>query len=47
MITTIAFYTSSNGDIWHLLQDDETDKLQVRHEPNLASGGRVTEVLAA
>ncbi len=46
MITT-TFYSSSNGDRWQLLQDDESGLMQVRHEPNLSSGGQVTEVSAA
>jgi hypothetical protein len=38
------FYRSSNGDRWQLLRDSETGRQVVRHEPNLASGGKVTEV---
>jgi hypothetical protein len=37
------FYRSSNGDRWQLVRDVETGRRVVRHEPNLASGGRVTE----
>jgi len=33
-------YRSSNGDRWLLIRERHV----VRHEPNLASGGRVTEV---
>jgi hypothetical protein len=37
------FYRSSNGDRWRLVRDTETGHGTVRHEPNLPSGGRVTE----
>jgi hypothetical protein len=37
------FYRSSNGDRWRLVRDTETGHRTVRHEPNLSSGGRVTE----
>ena len=37
------FYRSSNGDRWRLVRDTETGHRSVRHEPNLPSGGRVTE----
>ena len=35
-------YRSLNGDRW-LLITDAADRLVVRHEPALASGGRTTE----
>jgi hypothetical protein len=37
------FYRSSNGDRWQLVSDAATGRSFVRHEPNLASGGRVTD----
>jgi hypothetical protein len=37
------FYRSSNGDRWQLLRDTTNGRCVVRHEPNLASGGQVTE----
>ncbi len=43
MITNTTFYSSSNGDRWQMLHDDETGIYQVRHEPNAASGGQATE----
>jgi hypothetical protein len=43
MIKTTTFYDSANGDRWQLLQNDETGQHRVRHEPNLASGGRPTD----
>ena len=38
------FYRSSNGDRWQLVRDTELATERVRHEPNLASGGKITEV---
>jgi len=35
-----AIYRSSNGDVWYLAPDVETNRLWVRHQPNRASGGR-------
>ena len=32
-------YTSSSGDTWDLVRDDETGRLSVAHKANLASGG--------
>jgi hypothetical protein len=37
------FYRSSNGDRWQLLRDTASGHRVLRHEPNLASGGQVTE----
>jgi hypothetical protein len=47
MTTAHDFYCSSNGDRWQLLRDSDTGRQIVRHEPNLASGGKVTEIDAA
>jgi hypothetical protein len=38
------FYRSSNGDRWQLVRDADTGRAFVRHEPNLAAGGRITEI---
>jgi hypothetical protein len=35
-----AFYCSSNGDQWYLIEDPRRKKMCVRHQPNLASGGK-------
>jgi hypothetical protein len=43
-VSTDTFYSSSNGDRWQLLHDDETGRYVVRHEPNLSSGGQPSEV---
>ena len=37
------FYRSSNGDRWQLLRDTTSGREVARHEPNLTSGGKVTE----
>jgi hypothetical protein len=44
MTTAHDFYRSSNGDRWQLLRDPDSGRQIVRHEPNLASGGKVTEI---
>jgi hypothetical protein len=44
MTTAHDFYRSSNGDRWQLLRDSDTVRQIVRHEPNLASGGKITEL---
>lgn len=41
--TVTDIYRSSNGDLWSLIRDTETGRRLVRHQPNLASGGHVTE----
>ena len=42
-ITTEDFYRSSNGDRWQLVRDTASGHSFVRHEPNLSSGGRITD----
>ena len=42
-LTTEDFYRSSNGDRWQLIRDTSSGRSFVRHEPNLSSGGRVTD----
>lgn len=37
------FYRSSNGDRWRLIRDTTSGHSFVRHEPNLSSGGLVTD----
>ena len=38
-IRTREIYHSANGDRWLLALDSDTDRVFVRHEPNLPSGG--------
>ena len=35
-------YCSSSGDCWYLVRDGE--RVFVRHEPNVASGGRASYI---
>jgi hypothetical protein len=35
-----AFYCSSNGDQWYLIEELRLKKMCVRHQANLASGGK-------
>jgi hypothetical protein len=43
-IRTREIYRSANGDRWLLANDPESGKVFVRHEPNLPSGGQVTDI---
>ena len=38
-----ALYSSPNGDSWRLIRDPASGRMFVRHEPNMASGGRVSD----
>jgi hypothetical protein len=37
-------YQSPNSDRWRLARDPATGRVFVRHEANLPSGGRVSEI---
>jgi len=37
-------YSSPNGDQWFLARDPTTGNVFVRHEANVPSGGRVTNI---
>lgn len=37
-------YSSSNGDRWLLMRDPDSSRVFVRHEPNLDSGGRASDI---
>jgi hypothetical protein len=41
---TENIYRSPNGDRWRLIRDPASGRRFVRHEPNAASGGRVTDI---
>jgi hypothetical protein len=53
MTTTVAnattecepklLYSSSNGDRWFLLGDNDSGRKIVRHQPNRSSGGFLTD----
>jgi hypothetical protein len=44
VIRTREIYHSANGDRWLLALDSNTDRVFVRHEPNLPSGGQVADI---
>ncbi|AFT90058.1 hypothetical protein [Paraburkholderia phenoliruptrix] len=37
-------YRSANGDRWSLVHEYDSCQVFVRHEPNLPSGGRPTDI---
>jgi hypothetical protein len=39
-ITELAFYRSSNGDQWFLVEGPGAAQMFIRHQPNRASGGQ-------
>jgi hypothetical protein len=41
---TRTLYRSPNGDQWHLVREAETGRVLVRHQANVSSGGRMTEI---
>ena len=43
-IRSRELYRSANGDRWSLVRDAESGRVIVRHEPNLSSGGRPSDV---
>ncbi len=43
-IQTKELYSSPNGDRWLLARDPDSGHVFVQHQPNLASGGKPSEV---
>ncbi|WIM10036.1 hypothetical protein [Enhydrobacter sp.] len=43
-IQTRELYRSANGDRWCLAHDPAVACVFVRHEPNLASGGKISDI---
>ena len=43
-VATRLLYQIPGGDRWHLARDTDTGRVFVRHEANLSSGGRVSDV---
>jgi hypothetical protein len=41
---TRTLYLSSNGDRWLLARETDSGRVFVRHQANLPSGGRVTDL---
>jgi hypothetical protein len=37
-------YSSPNGDRWYLARDGDSGRVFVRHEPNVPSGGRASDI---
>jgi hypothetical protein len=37
-------YSSPNGDQWYLAKEAEAGRVFIVHEPNTASGGRVSQI---
>jgi hypothetical protein len=42
--SSICFYKSSNGDVWWLSRNPVSGAGIVKHQPNVASGGKVTSI---
>ena len=44
-VRTREIYRSApDGDRWLLVRDPDSDRVFVRHEPNLSSGGQVADI---
>ena len=43
-VQTRELYRSANGDRWLLARDPASGRVFVRHEPNLPSGGRASDI---
>ena len=43
-LDTRELYRSPNGDRWSLVRDPGSGRVFVRHEPNVASGGRASDI---
>ena len=41
---TRELYHGANGDRWCLAYDSAVGRVFVRHEPNLASGGKISDI---
>ena len=44
MVDRREIYSSSNGDRWFLARDQNSGRTFVVHEPNIASGGKRSEI---
>ncbi len=45
-LDTRELHRSPNGDRWHLARDPASGRVFVRHEPNVSSGGRASDIEA-
>jgi hypothetical protein len=44
VVRTREIYHIANADRWFLAVDSDADRVFVRHEPNLPSGGQVADI---
>jgi hypothetical protein len=42
--TVRELYRSGDGDRWSLIRDEQSGRVLVLHEPNVASGGRPSRI---
>ena len=43
-VQTRTLYQSANGDRWQLARDQDTGRVFIRHEANLSSGGKASDI---
>ena len=43
-LKTRRLYSSANGDQWYLVRDTEAGRVFIKHEPNVSSGGRTSNI---
>ena len=43
-LDTREFHRSANGDRWSLVRESASGRVFVRHEPNVSSGGRASDI---
>jgi hypothetical protein len=43
-LETRELYHSPNGDRWHLARDPVSGRVFIKHESNIAAGGRITDI---
>lgn len=43
-LSSRPLYSSPNGDHWLLVHETDNGRLSIRHEPNQASGGRISHI---
>jgi hypothetical protein len=43
-LETRELYRSPNGDLWQLARDPISGRVFVKHESNIAAGGRITDI---
>ena len=43
-LPTRELYHSTNGDRWYLVRDPDSERVFIRHQANLPSGGHTTDI---